>query len=76
MDKSKLPGARFMRSLAGAITDVLPKGLGFALVVFQYHKPGIANYISSAERDSMIEALRETLHRLESKQDFQTPEEN
>lgn len=76
MANSTLPGASFMRTLAEMITSVLPKGIGFALVVFQYHKPGIANYISSAERESMIAALRETLHRLESKQDFQTPEEN
>lgn len=76
MANAQLPGAAFMRSLADMIKAVLPKGWGFALIVFPLNRPGIANYISSAERDSMIEALREALNRLESRQDFNTPEEN
>lgn len=75
MDK-KLPGAAFMRALAEMIKAVLPKGWGFALVVFPFERPGISNYISNAQRDTMIEALHETVKRLESKQDFKTPEEN
>jgi len=65
-----------MRGLAGMISAALPKGFGFALVVFEFHTPGIANYISSAERQTMIQALKETIARLEAKQDFSTPEEN
>lgn len=51
-------------------------GLGFALFVFEFHKPGVSNYISNAQRDDMILAIKETLARFEAKQDFDTQEEN
>lgn len=44
--------------------------MGFALLVFDFGKPGISNYISNAQRSDMIAALRETADRLESKQDI------
>lgn len=58
-----------MRHLAAGIDGVLkdndmPKG--FALVVFEFHEPGIGNYISNANREDMIKALRETADRLEN----------
>lgn len=36
-------------------------GLGFCLLVFEFNKPGISNYISNVERESMIEALKESV---------------
>lgn len=73
---SNIPGAAWMRAIADCIREVLPDGWGFALIVFPFHRPGITNYISTGERESMIKALRETVERLEKKQDFPTPEEN
>lgn len=58
-----------MRHLAAGIDGVLkdnagmPKG--FALIVFEFHEPGIGNYISNADREDMIKALRETADRIE-----------
>jgi hypothetical protein len=58
---------------ARAIEACLPPGSGprgksmFVLVVFD--DPKVAQYISSCARDSMIEAMRETADRLESRED-------
>ena len=76
MDNNQLPGALFMRSIGTTIKEALPEGFGFALIVFPFLRPGISNYISTAERISMIQALKETIVRLESNSDFKTPEEN
>lgn len=46
------------------------KGMGFALLVFDFHEPGISNYVSNASRKDMILALRETADRLETFQDI------
>ena len=42
-----------------------PKTTGFTLLVFGYDAPGIANYVSTGERNSMIQHLRDTADRLE-----------
>lgn len=64
-----------MRQIAKMINKELG-GLGFALVVFEFNKPGMSNYISNAQRPDMIKALYETAERLNGKQDFATPESN
>lgn len=69
-------GAGKMRALARFINKKLPKGWGFCLLVFPFNAPGIANYISNAQRETMIEALKEKIKVLEAKDDFRTPEEN
>lgn len=69
-------GAAKMRALARFVTKKLPKGWGFCLIVFPFDKPGIANYISNAQRATMIQALKDKVRVLEAKDDFQTPEEN
>lgn len=38
---------------------------GFALLIFDFNKPGETNYISNADRADMIEALKETVERFE-----------
>lgn len=68
-------GGEEMRELALKIQTEI-KGLGFALIVFQFNEPGISNYISNAQRVDMIKAMKETISRLENKQDFETPERN
>lgn len=64
-----------MRALADALKEALPEK-GFALFVFEFHKPGMASYISNAERETMLKALKETYHRLSKGQDIATPENN
>lgn len=62
-----------MRDLADMVKREIP-GIGFAILVFDFHKPGIGNYVSNAEREDMILALKETVQRLESGRTFPTPE--
>ena len=62
-----------LKGIAVAIDGVLQKELGpmgFAVMIFEFHRPGISNYISNAEREDMIKALRELADRLEKKQDI------
>jgi hypothetical protein len=68
-------GGAEMRQLAKKIEKELP-GLGFCLLVFEFYKPGMSNYISNAQREDMILALEETLKRWKDKTDFPTPETN
>jgi hypothetical protein len=72
---SRQIGALEMRKLGEKIKKEIP-GLGFALLVFEFHKPGISNYLSNAQRGDMIKALEETLARWKAGDDFKTPEEN
>ena len=63
-----------MIAAARAVEAVLPRGAGprgrsmFVLVVFD--DPRIAQYISTCERASTIQAMRETADRLEARQDI------
>ncbi len=62
-----------MRELGACINSALKEYFpdsGFALLVFKFNKPGIGNYISNAKRESMIEALKETIKRLKSNEDI------
>lgn len=72
---SKQIGAAAMRKVGKRIQKELP-GLGFCLLVFEFFEPGMANYLSNAQREDMIRALEETVARLKGGQDFKTPEEN
>ena len=56
------------KAASALIDEKLEKKFGFALLIFEFHRPGISNYISNADRSSMVEALRETADRLEKKQ--------
>jgi len=63
-----------MRQIGLTIEDILQdvslEKMGFCLIVFEFNKPGISNYISNAQRLNMIEALKETVDRLEKNQDI------
>lgn len=47
-----------LRDIGRLMKGTLPPGYGFALLIFTYDK-GSMFYISSAERDGMIEAMEE-----------------
>lgn len=47
------------------------KRIGFALILFEFNKPGKANYLSNADRADVIESLKEGIKMLESNQDLQ-----
>ena len=67
--EEKIFTADLMQALGGVIKDVLPKDMGFALLVFNFDAPGIGNYISNGSRENMITSLRETASILEKNQD-------
>ncbi len=68
--------ANRMRKIGKKVRSLIPQGYGFTVLVFPFNRPGLSNYISSAQRKDMITALRETADRLEHYEDFSTPEEN
>lgn len=47
-----------LKEIARTIKADMPKGFGFTLLIFSY-APGSMFYISSAEREGMIAAMRE-----------------
>lgn len=49
--------------LGGLIRASLPPGWGFSLFLVQYGPDGAMFYLSSANRDDMVQALREWLAR-------------
>jgi len=65
-----------MRSIAEVVKMMLPEGFGFAILVFPFNSAGTASYISNADRETMILALKEKVKVLEEKKDFGSIEEN
>ena len=47
-----------LREIGRELKGRMPEGFGFALLIFSY-EPGSMFYLSSAERDTMIAAMRE-----------------
>lgn len=72
---SRQVDVQMMRDLANVIAKAVP-GVGFALMVFDFHEPWIVNYISNANRDDMILAMEAMVKVLKAKRDFPTPENN
>ncbi len=58
-----------MNAVAKMLTKIFP-GFGFALLVFDFHKPEMPNYVSNAQRATTIIALREMTDRLAGAQDI------
>ena len=56
-------------SINAALSTYFPNS-GFILITFPVGKPGTCNYISNAERSSMVDALKETAMQLEQKKDI------
>ncbi len=53
-----------MKEIGRILKDTMPQGFGFALLIFSY-EPGSMFYLSSAERDTMIAAMREFIQKHE-----------
>jgi hypothetical protein len=58
------PTGNIMKAIAESISAVLP-GCGFVLLMFTANEPTKANYISNANRDDMITAMKEFIARAE-----------
>ncbi len=48
-----------LKELAQGLGERLPEGWGFNLLIFSYGERGSMFYISSAQREDMINAMRE-----------------
>lgn len=59
---------RFMHNLARRTVEMLPPGTLFVTLAFEESQ--FAQYVSNAEREGIIEALRETADRLERREDI------
>ncbi len=70
------PDGEGMKLIGQLLKEMLPQGVGFALLTFEFNNPGLANYISSAQREDMIKALRECADRIEGNRTIQTPNQN
>lgn len=52
--------------IAAILHGILPEGVGFAMLFFDFGPGGNMSYISDAPRDDMILALKELIVNLES----------
>jgi hypothetical protein len=51
-----------LRDLGRQIKQLMPEGFGFTLLIYTYDK-GALFYLSSAEREDMIESMKEFIRR-------------
>lgn len=58
MDPIDLKHSKTMNEVADSLRHIFG-GYGFCLLVFDFGESGRMNYISNAERESMIEAMQE-----------------
>lgn len=56
-----------MKDIGEILNTILPDGWGFNLLIFNFGKNGSMFYISNAERESMIEAMKEFIKNQEGK---------
>jgi len=57
---------RQSREVGEGIAKALPPGVGFTLILFTFGTGGWINYISNAQREDMIRALRGLLFEIET----------
>lgn len=55
-----------LKKVGRKIKEMMPEGYGFSLLVFAFNKEGGMFYMSSAERSTMIEAMKEFITNAES----------
>ena len=57
------------RDIGRRIAREMPKGWGFALVLFSFGADGFMTCLSNAERSDMVKALRECAEKIETGKD-------
>lgn len=58
--KSKLQG------IARKVNDELLEGFGFVVLSFSFNKPGLMMYVSNANRDDIVQAMKEWIEKTEN----------
>jgi hypothetical protein len=56
---------QLMQKFGEIIGKLLP-GYGFFLMIFEFHSQGRANYISNAQREDVINSMKEFIQRTEN----------
>lgn len=56
---------KICRDVGRIIGSAVPKGTGFALLVFDFGEGGHMTYVSNSQRRDMVKALREMITKLE-----------
>lgn len=54
-------------SIADVIAGSLPPGHGFALLIFEFGHGGNVSWISNAERDGLVAAMKDVIAKLEGR---------
>lgn len=54
------------RAIGRIIGGACPPGVGFSLQLFDFGDSGFCTYISNAQRDDMIKAMKELIGKLEA----------
>lgn len=57
---------KHLKGIGATIAGVLPKGIGFTLLLFEFSEEGGMYYMSNAQRKDMIKALEEFLEKQKS----------
>ena len=58
-----------LKEIGRAIAKDLPDGFGFTLFIFSFGEGGSTFYLSNANRDDMLAAMREFMERQEAMRD-------
>ncbi len=56
---------RLLKDIGGRLKSAMPPGWGFTLFIFSFGKGGSLFYLSSAQRDDMINTMKEFIKRQE-----------
>lgn len=60
--------------LAQILDDILEKlfghRMGFTLLIFEFDKPGVSNYIGNGQKEDIIKSLAEAAERLKNNEDI------
>lgn len=55
-----------MQEIAKKVNDELPVGFGFVVLSFSFDKPGLMMYVSNADRQDIVKAMKEWIEKTES----------
>lgn len=58
------------RNIGRVIGKSLPPNIGFGLVLFSFGEDGFLTYISNAQREDMVKALRECADKIEQRKEI------
>ncbi|MGV3588580.1 MAG: hypothetical protein ACO1OF_16360 [Adhaeribacter sp.] len=75
MSNQRLISGHEMRKFGNMVKKLFP-GKAFCVFTFDFGPGGVGNYLSNANREDMIKALREMADALEQGKVFPTPENN